>query len=52
MGSQTELVVRVADVSLTVVTHGRANLRPGDRLSLCPEAGRAHVFDPATRRRI
>jgi len=52
MGAQTELVVRVADVSLTVVTHGRANLRPGDRLSLSPEAGHAHVFDPATGRRI
>src|SRR3989475_2451769 len=32
MGAQTELVVRLADVSLTVVTHGRANLRPGDSL--------------------
>src|SRR5436309_2312068 len=52
MGAQTELVVRVAEVSLTVVTHGRANLRPGDRLSLSPEAGHAHVFDPATGRRI
>jgi len=52
MGAQTELVVRVADVSLTVVTHGRANLRPGDGLSLSPEAGHAHVFDPATGRRI
>ena len=52
MGAQTELVVRVADVSLTVVTHGRANLRPGDRLSLSPEAEHAHVFDPATGRRI
>src|SRR6267378_2930024 len=52
MGAQTELVVRVADVPLTVVMHGRANLRPGDRLSLSPEAGHAHVFDPATGRRI
>jgi len=52
MGAQTELVVRVADVSLTLVTHGRANLRPGDSLSLSPEAGHAHVFDPATGRRI
>jgi multiple sugar transport system ATP-binding protein len=52
MGAQTELVVRVADVSLTVVTHGRANLRPGDRLSLSPEAARAHVFDSATGHRI
>jgi len=51
-GAQTELVVRVADVSLTVVTHGRANLRPGDKLSLSPEAGHAHVFDPATGRSI
>ena len=52
MGAQTEHVVRVVDVSLTVVTHGRANLRPGDRLSPSPEAGHAHVFDPATGRRI
>jgi len=51
-GAQTELVVRVADVSLTVVTHGRANLRPGDKLSLSPEARHAHVFDPATGRSI
>jgi multiple sugar transport system ATP-binding protein len=52
MGAETELVVRVADVSLTVVMHGRASLRPGDSLSLSPEAGHAHVFDPATGRRI
>src|SRR4029077_777644 len=51
-GAETELVVRVADVSLTVVTHGRANLHPGDSMSLAPEAGPAHVFDPATGRRI
>jgi multiple sugar transport system ATP-binding protein len=52
MGAETELVVRVADVSLTVVMHGRANLRPGDSLALSPEAGHAHVFDSATGRRI
>jgi len=52
MGAATELVVRVADVSLTVVTHGRANLRPGDSLSLSPDAGHAHVFDHPTGRRI
>jgi len=52
MGAATELVVRVADISLTVVTHGRASLRPGDGLSLSPDAGHAHVFDPATGRRI
>ncbi|PYN22963.1 MAG: sugar ABC transporter ATP-binding protein [Candidatus Rokuibacteriota bacterium] len=52
MGAGTELVVRVADVSLTVVTHGRASLRPGDSLSLSPEAAHAHVFDSATGRRI
>ena len=52
MGSETELVVQVADASLTVVTHGRATLRPGDRISLSPEPGHAHVFDAATGRRI
>ncbi len=52
MGAETELVVRVADISLTVATHGRANLRPGDSLSLSPDAGNAHVFDSATGRRI
>ena len=52
MGAATELVVRVADVSLTVVTHGRASLRPGDSLPLYPDAGHAHVFDPVTGHRI
>jgi len=52
MCAQTVLVVRCADGARTVVRHGRANLSPGDRLSLSPEAGHTHVFDPATGRRI
>src|SRR5207248_1038142 len=36
MGAEAELVVKVGDVSLTVVTHGRSSAKPGDRISLTP----------------
>jgi multiple sugar transport system ATP-binding protein len=52
MGAETELVVKVQDVSFTVVTHGRASLEPGQSVMLRPEAQHAHVFDSATGRRL
>jgi len=52
MGAETELVVKVQDVSFTVVTHGRAVLRPGEKVSLDPEAAHAHVFDGVSGKRI
>jgi multiple sugar transport system ATP-binding protein len=52
MGAETELVVRVQDQTLTLVTHGRSNAGPGERLFIAPQARHAHLFDAATGRRL
>src|SRR5256714_700511 len=52
MGAETELVVRIAGVRLTVVTHGRSNAGPGERIALACEAQHAHVFDAAGGQRL
>ena len=52
MGAEAELIVKVGETSFTVVTHGRSSAKPGDRISLRPEAQNAHVFDAATGRRL
>jgi len=52
MGAETELVVKVGDQSLTIVTHGRSSAGPGDKLSLAPNAKHAHLFDAANGARL
>jgi len=52
MGAETELVVKVGDQSLTIVTHGRSSAGPGDKLCLAPNAKHAHLFDPTSGLRL
>jgi multiple sugar transport system ATP-binding protein len=52
MGAEAELIVKVGEVSFTVVAHGRSSAKPGDRIFLRPESASAHVFDAASGRRI
>jgi multiple sugar transport system ATP-binding protein len=52
MGAEAELIVKVGDTPFTVKTHGRSSAKPGERISLQPDARNAHVFDAATGRRI
>jgi multiple sugar transport system ATP-binding protein len=52
MGAEAELVVKVGEVSFTVVTHGRSTAGPGDKIYLNPELLNAHVFDAATGKRL
>jgi multiple sugar transport system ATP-binding protein len=52
MGAEAELIVKVGDTPFTVKTHGRSSAKPGERISLQPDAYNAHVFDAATGRRI
>jgi multiple sugar transport system ATP-binding protein len=52
MGAETELVLKVADVSLVVTTHGRSDARPGQSISLTPEAASVHLFDAASGLRL
>jgi len=52
MGAETELVVRIGNTSLTVMTRGRSNSGPGERIFLAPQAAHAHLFDAASGQRI
>jgi multiple sugar transport system ATP-binding protein len=52
MGAETELVVKVGDVSLTVLTHGRPSVQAGDKIGLAPDAAQVHLFDAASGRRL
>ena len=52
MGAETELIVKVGEARLTVLTHGRSSAGPGERISLAPDPGHAHVFDAASGQRL
>jgi multiple sugar transport system ATP-binding protein len=52
MGAETELLVKIADTPLTIMTRGRSNAGPGERIFLAPAASHAHLFDAASGVRI
>jgi multiple sugar transport system ATP-binding protein len=52
MGAETELVVKVGEATLNVMSRGRSNAGPGERIFLAPKAEHAHLFDAASGLRI
>jgi len=52
MGHETELLVKINDIDLIVVMHGRFAHAPGERIFLAPQAANAHLFDAASGRRL
>ena len=52
MGAETELVLKIGGESLTVMTHGRSNAAPGERIKVAPNAQHAHVFDASSGERL
>ena len=52
MGAETEILVKVGGQTLNMMTHGRASVGPGERVSLAPQPSQAHLFDAETGRRI
>jgi multiple sugar transport system ATP-binding protein len=52
MGAETELLVKVQDQTLTLVTHGRSGAGPGERVLIAPQPQHAHLFDAASGRRL
>jgi multiple sugar transport system ATP-binding protein len=52
MGAETEILVKVGGQTLNMMTHGRASVGPGERVSLAPQPSQAHLFDAGTGRRI
>jgi multiple sugar transport system ATP-binding protein len=52
MGAETEILAKVGEQTFTVMTHGRSNAGPGERIFLAPQAAHAHLFDAASGRRL
>jgi multiple sugar transport system ATP-binding protein len=52
MGAETEILVKIGGQTLNMMTHGRASVGPGERVSLAPQAAQAHLFDAESSRRI
>jgi len=52
MGAETELLVKVANQTLTLMTHGRSSIGPGERAFLAPRVEHVHLFDAATGARL
>ena len=51
-GSETHVVVRIAGREVTAVFRDRVMMRPGDVITLAPDAAQAHVFDKASGQRL
>ena len=51
-GPQTELLVRSGTSQITVVSHRRASINPGDQIALAVAPGSVHVFDQKSGMRI
>jgi multiple sugar transport system ATP-binding protein len=51
-GAETELLVQAGAMQLTLVTHGRPQVSPGDRVGLAIEPGAVHLFDQKSGQRI
>ena len=51
-GAETELLVKVGDAQIVLVTHGRPVVNPGDRIGLAMDPAMAHVFDKETGQRL
>jgi multiple sugar transport system ATP-binding protein len=52
MGAETEILVKVGGQNLTMMTHGRASVGPGERVFLAPQPAQVHLFDAESGRRI
>jgi multiple sugar transport system ATP-binding protein len=51
-GAETELLVKVGEAQIVLVTHGRTEVSPGDRIGLAVDPAMVHVFDQATGARL
>ncbi len=51
-GADTQIYCRFADQEVTATIRDRTNVRAGERITLVPDAGRAHLFDAASGKRL
>jgi multiple sugar transport system ATP-binding protein len=50
-GADTQLYCRFNEQEVTATIRDRTDVRPGDRITLVPDAARVHVFDAENGRR-
>ena len=51
-GAETELLIQVGDVQVTLRTHGRPAVSPDQKVGLLVDPAHVHVFDKATGQRL
>ena len=51
-GAETELLIQAGQAQLILVTHGRPDVNPGDRVGLAVTPGKVHVFDQGSGSRV
>jgi multiple sugar transport system ATP-binding protein len=51
-GAETELLIKAGDVQMILVTHGRPNVNPGDRVGLAVDPRKVHLFDRGSGARL
>ena len=51
-GAETELLIQAGEAQLILVTHGRPDVNPGDRIGLAVDPGKVHVFDQGSGARL
>jgi multiple sugar transport system ATP-binding protein len=52
MGAETELLVKIGEAQIVLMTHGRPSVNPGDKIELTTDPAMVHVFDQKTGARI
>jgi multiple sugar transport system ATP-binding protein len=51
-GADTQIYCHFGEQEVTATIRDRTNVRAGDRITLVPDAGRAHLFDSASGKRL
>jgi multiple sugar transport system ATP-binding protein len=51
-GADTQIYCRFIEQEITATIRDRTNVRPGDHITLVPDAARAHLFDSASGKRL
>jgi multiple sugar transport system ATP-binding protein len=51
-GADTQVYCRFLEQDVTATIRDRTNVRAGDRITLVPDAGRAHLFDSTSGKRL
>jgi multiple sugar transport system ATP-binding protein len=52
MGAETELLIQAGDAQVTLMTNGRPNVNPGERIGLALDPATIHLFDQKSGQRL